>query len=76
MCFHLGVCSIGDWCTIPGAQILEEDSLTGENHIAEVDELHVRHGVASVFGEVSEVVNGVEDYIDGLGEVKMHVDRL
>ena len=38
--------------------------MSGENNVGEVDTLHVRVGIASMFGEIGDSIDSVEDGVE------------
>ena len=60
--------------SIPETEILLENGLTGENHKRHVHHLLRSHGRESMLGEISKVVDSVEDSVNRERDVVVHVE--
>ena len=71
---HVVPSAVNNGAPVPKTKIVLKDWLTGQNDISQVNKLLSCHGRKGVVGEVCKVVDGIKDYVDRLGNVKMHVE--
>ena len=72
---HVGPGAFNGRATVPKAKILLKDGLASQDDIGEVNHLLERHGRKGVLGKIGEIVNRVEDHVDGLGYVVGHAEN-
>lgn len=70
---HVGPGAFDGRATIPETEIVLEDRLASKDDIGHVKHLLRSHGGGSMFRKIREIVDGVEDGVDRLGNVVEHV---
>jgi hypothetical protein len=61
---HVGPCFVRRRLPSPETEIVAEERFFGEDLVCQVDHLLVGKGGARVFGEIDEVINGIEDDVN------------
>jgi hypothetical protein len=70
---HMEPSTICSGSAIPLAQVVMEDGLFGKDDISKVDHLLGSHWGMRVFGKFRKVVDGIENGVNRLKYIEMHV---
>jgi hypothetical protein len=73
MLHHVRPSAINERAPIPEAKILLENGLLREDNICKINHLLSSHGRTSMISEFREIVDAVEDCVNWLRDVIMHI---